>query len=476
MNLVILFEGRYIRFVRGSFKNGKIKIVGSSIIDLFDNGLVNSDYYDARKLLPIIRQHIIENKYEKCKVKVVLNNKQVIYRELSVPAVDKSETLNLVKNEMIISLNLSEDYLVNYIHLEDVEQDDEKSQRVLATAVLSMAMSDYVNLMKNLKMKLVELTVANDAVIGLLKNISKDATTLYFDVNRSYMRLYLFDHGKYVLTRNIRTYEDENYDIEDLRRMINDNIAKMEQFQYTRNLDAPIEKVEIFGNNKYLRFLPAENYDFSGEVAVIEKRPLYGNVERYETQVNALGAFVPTDNENDFMTLLKKHKTVTANKMNAATRSIIKTLIVCISVLAIMFGALFGYKIFIGLQIGQVEDYVEDTEVQKEYAKANKVIKRDSKLDDILLATKRTQNSLAQKAKFSNTLYNLVTNSGVTVISYSFDGKIVRIVAKATSTASPRAYAKILTDSKLFKSVDYYGFTSDTSGATFNVECELAKA
>ncbi|MEG0823102.1 MAG: hypothetical protein RSG07_01205, partial [Erysipelotrichaceae bacterium] len=159
MNLVILLEGRYIRFIQGSYKNGKIKISGSSIIDLFDSGLLNSDYFDVAKLLPIVRQHINENKYEKCKVKLVLNNKQVIYRELSVPSSNtQDETRTLVKNEMIMSLNLTDDYLVNYILLEETEVDGDKMQRVLATAVLGSALSDYVDLMKKLKMKLVGLT------------------------------------------------------------------------------------------------------------------------------------------------------------------------------------------------------------------------------------------------------------------------------------------------------------------------------
>ncbi|MEG0314307.1 MAG: hypothetical protein RR646_03480 [Erysipelotrichaceae bacterium] len=471
MNLVILLEGRYIRFIQGSYKNGKIKISGSSIIDLFDSGLLNSDYFDVAKLLPIVRQHINENKYEKCKVKLVLNNKQVIYRELSVPSSNtQDETRTLVKNEMIMSLNLTDDYLVNYILLEETEVDGDKMQRVLATAVLGTALSDYVDLMKKLKMKLVGLTVANDAVISLLNGISKDATTLFFDVNRSYMRLYLFDHGTYVLTRNIRTYEDESYDIEDLRRMINDNIAKMEQFQYTRNLDNPVTNVEIFGNNKYLRFLPAETYDFGGSVSVLEKRSIYNGVERYETLVNALGAYIPSEIENDFMGLLKERHAVKKG-MNTNTKAIVKVLVICLLGLGVVVAALGGGVAFFKIKTKVSNSYINDSDNQAEFAKADAIVKRDKALDDMVTQTEtiKAQIEAAPKlnAKLLASIYSNKISAKITSLTY--DLSTVAINAEVANSTDAAVYTQNLENSGLYDTVTYTGFSgSETYNFTVN--------
>ncbi|MEG0822973.1 MAG: hypothetical protein RSG07_00535, partial [Erysipelotrichaceae bacterium] len=251
----------------------------------------------------------------------------------------------------------------------------------------------------------------------------------------------------------------ESYDIEDLRRMINDNIAKMEQFQYTRNLDNPVTNVEIFGNNKYLRFLPAETYDFGGSVSVLEKRSIYNGVERYETLVNALGAYIPSEIENDFMGLLKERHAVKKG-MNTNTKAIVKVLVLCLLGLGLVVAALGGGVAFFKIKTKVANSYINDSDNQTEFAKADKIVKRDKALDDMVAqsATIKAQIDAAPKldAKLLASIYSNKISAKITSLTY--DLSTVAISAEVTDSKDAAIYTQNLENTGLYDSVTYTGF------------------
>lgn len=117
MILVILFEGQYIRFYQFSDNPHDLELKKSSVIDLNEKEIYNDDVYDLTKLEAIVRDEVKKQKYPRKNVKILLNNRQLILRELSVPMGNEDETQTMVANEMIMSLNLSNDYVVTYTKL-----------------------------------------------------------------------------------------------------------------------------------------------------------------------------------------------------------------------------------------------------------------------------------------------------------------------------------------------------------------------
>ncbi|HAH94731.1 MAG TPA: hypothetical protein DCM01_13350, partial [Dielma fastidiosa] len=85
MILVILFEGQYIRFYQFSDNPHDLELKKSSVIDLNEKEIYNDDVYDLTKLETIVRDEVKKQKYPRKNVKILLNNRQLILRELSVP-------------------------------------------------------------------------------------------------------------------------------------------------------------------------------------------------------------------------------------------------------------------------------------------------------------------------------------------------------------------------------------------------------
>ena len=66
---------------------------------------------------------------------VCINNSSVIYRELIIPEVDERRIPLIVRSEMISNLNLSPDYIMDYIVLNEFEEDTSKFLRIFSLIV-----------------------------------------------------------------------------------------------------------------------------------------------------------------------------------------------------------------------------------------------------------------------------------------------------------------------------------------------------
>lgn len=472
MNLIILFEGRYVRFIQGTYKGGRIQIVKQSAIDLYEHELYNQDLYDTNKLMPLIKVHMKEQKYGKKNIRVVLNNRQVIYRELSIPVANRNDSLNMVRNEMIASLNLNDDYLVNYV-LIDKKKDEkgEEYQRVLGTALLTSVLTRYLDLFKNVGVKIDSINVANDAVIKILKDVNNTKMTLYFDINKNYMRLFLFDRGEYVLTRNIRYYEDENYEIEDLKRMIIDNINKMEQFQSSRDREMTIEKVELFGNSKYIRYLADEEYgDY--EVSVLSSKPLYKDIANYEAYVNALGALMGVDNNYNFINLLKKYEKQhkSAGKKGNGGKTLRNSTILGVLIVVAVVGYQFGMKFVTEGKIKKTNNYINSPSVQERYLAAEHLVQSFERMQELQNITEDVKAQLHAMARFDQKAYDAIFTSDITVTSLTFNQEsMFTLTADAKESTGPAAYVAHLKSKDFISEINYNGYSGDTGRYSFTI-------
>ncbi|MCD8574923.1 MAG: hypothetical protein LRY28_05465, partial [Erysipelotrichaceae bacterium] len=174
-------------------------------------------------------------------------------REILVPKVDEKRLPFLVRSEMMSALHLTPEYLMDYIPLEEVEKDGNPMYRVLAVAILETAIESYVTAFKKANLKINTLDTASNAVIKMMSEFNVSNTTVQFivaDVQKGQLKLYLFDEGIYVLTRNTRlsVREDEAAEIDE----IVESISKMSQYTFTRNSKG-IHTIVYTGQDAILR-------------------------------------------------------------------------------------------------------------------------------------------------------------------------------------------------------------------------------
>lgn len=202
--------------------------------------------------------HVLGNNEKDCYICV--NNSNIIYRELLTPKLDAKKLPLLVRSEMMDELNLTPDYVIDYVILDDFynEELSEGNYRILAVAIQQSAVVAYIELCKQLKLNLLSITSATNSVIKLVDQIpelkSLDQVVIA-DVSSGQLKLFMFEFGKYIITRNTRVATYTGYNKEEIILDVEDSINKMNQFAYTRGPKTGIKKVVLFGIDELLEVI-----------------------------------------------------------------------------------------------------------------------------------------------------------------------------------------------------------------------------
>ena len=196
---------------------------------------------------------------------------------------------------MIASLDLTTDHIVDFIILEEVADAHKTNLRVLAVAIAQKALSSYVDLCLKLGLRPDAINTATSSVIKLVEksDLCKDGEPIIVaDVEKDVMRLYLFEHKKYILIRNTKLNEIEDDKKTEWISDIEDNINKMLQYQFTRESHTGVEKIFFFGNHPLLNEIQESvKVNLSIETSLYPKPDfLSGGDESYLPYLNAVGA------------------------------------------------------------------------------------------------------------------------------------------------------------------------------------------
>lgn len=187
---------------------------------------------------------------------VCLNNTSVIYREIITPKIDEKKLAFIVRSEMMDTLNLTPDYIMDFIILESIlDENEREAYRLLAVAVLDSALESYINLLRSLKIKPVVIDSATNAIIKVMETypvMEKMDQVIITEVGDGHLRLYLFDRGQYILSRNVRLVTYSDFAKDEYLDTIEDNISKMIQFSYTRGIKNGVDKIFLIGKDEIL--------------------------------------------------------------------------------------------------------------------------------------------------------------------------------------------------------------------------------
>lgn len=253
------------------FKNGSINLVEAKVRK---NGvLCNSAYsfdftdewidqqgirdYDFDNLVMLFEEKLADfNITDKKEAYLCLNNSSVIYREVITPKIDEKKLALIVRSEMMEALNLTPNYIMDYIMLEEIlDEDNRESYRLLAVAILDSALESYLNLMKALKIKPIVVDSATNSIIKIVSTIpemERMDQVIITEIGNGHLRLYLFDRGNYVLSRNIRMVSYDELTKDEYLTTIEDNISKMIQYSFTRGIKNGIDKIFLIGKDEFL--------------------------------------------------------------------------------------------------------------------------------------------------------------------------------------------------------------------------------
>ncbi|AMC93165.1 hypothetical protein AOC36_04015 [Erysipelothrix larvae] len=251
MKYVIEIRDQSILVLAGKHAKKKINLATDFRID-FDTPIIEDgkllNHYDIIKQ---IKEAIKAHHLVITKVRVIMNNKSILTRDLTIPKVEAKQKSTLIKNEMITLLNLNSDYVVDYRDLSDVRTKDGK-QRVLACALSGETIDSIEQFFKMLKIKIDSIDASVSTMIHFIQTfelVNKNLSSLVIDINDSYVRNYLFMNGELLLFRTFFIQEDANIELVTNRiYQIIDNIKQ----QHEGEAKQAISEIVLLGNrNRY---------------------------------------------------------------------------------------------------------------------------------------------------------------------------------------------------------------------------------
>lgn len=295
------------------FKNGSINLVEAK---LRKNGVMcKSTYsfefsdewidqqgirdYDFDNLVMLFEEKLTDfNITDKKEAYLCLNNSSVIYREVITPRIDEKKLALIVRSEMMEALNLTPNYIMDYIMLEEtVDENNRDSYRLLAVAILDSALESYLNLMKALKIKPVVVDSATNAIIkvvSMLPEMERMDQVILTEIGNGHLRLYLFDRGNYVLSRNIKMVSYDELTKDEYLSTIEDNISKMIQYSFTRGIKNGIDKIFLIGKDEVLQEIKENvSKNLLVECRILEQPEFVNGTCPYKTQyMNVFGTML----------------------------------------------------------------------------------------------------------------------------------------------------------------------------------------
>ncbi|PKM63629.1 MAG: hypothetical protein CVU96_06935 [Firmicutes bacterium HGW-Firmicutes-20] len=278
-------------------KSGPISISKTLFFEFPESWIDNQGVREIDEFGSLLAQHLTKNNIREKDCILCINNASIIYRELIIPKIDDKKTPFIVRSEMMNALNLTPDYIMDFIVLEEIQREEDATQlRVLAVAMLESAIESYLQAFKKAKCNVVAIDSATNAIIKLAnesKVFTDDDPVIIVDVGNSYLRLYLFENGMYVLSRNARLVSYSEGDKESVIPIVEDNINKMIQFSYTRSKKA-VKKIVLMGVDEILPDIQKVLFDsLFVPCDIIQMPSTFISTVGYQTKyVNAFGALI----------------------------------------------------------------------------------------------------------------------------------------------------------------------------------------
>jgi Tfp pilus assembly PilM family ATPase len=194
------------------------------------------------------------------------------------------------------ALNLTPDYIMDYIYLNDVEVEGNVQSRVLGVAMQVKAIESLLEVAKLCKLDVQGIDSATNSIIKMMDEnplLENTNQLIVADIGNGHLRLYLFENGIYALSRNNKIISYKEVTPEEVTNSIVDNINKMIQFSYTRKNGSDSKKIIITGIDEELedvqRFV-SENLLVDCEIL---GKPHYVTGQKFENRyTNAVGALL----------------------------------------------------------------------------------------------------------------------------------------------------------------------------------------
>ena len=202
-----------IKVVEGKFQKNILNINKLIEVETPEGIVADGKILDENYLVATLDKLIKENNIKAKDVIFTTNSSSIINRDILIPSVAEEELDTVVRYEIqqYLPINLN-DYVIQYIFLEEVSEDDEIKLKINVTAFPERMALSYYNVINSLSLNPYILDV-NYNSINKLANLGEftlneqyiiEGTVAFVDMGATSINVSIFKNGKVDFTRIIR--------------------------------------------------------------------------------------------------------------------------------------------------------------------------------------------------------------------------------------------------------------------------------
>lgn len=468
MSLSIEIRSNYVHLLEAKTNKNGLFVKKTFSYDFPEQWITEKGIVEGEAFANLLNQSLKENGFTDRHCSLCLNNASILSRELIIPKVDARKIPLIVRSELISTLNLTPQYVVDFIELENFEEEGNPVIRVLAVASLKSAIESYLEVCKLCNLKLDEIDSATNGLIKFASRsqiLTKDDQIIVADIGKDNLRLYLFEHQKYILTRTTKLNPYASRTQDEIVEIIEDNLNKMIQFSFTRNDQRGIKTIILIGIDELLPELKIRvEKNLNVSCKILDKPNFISNKSIYETRyVNTMGVLLR--NKHD-MNLLLSFQAELKYKKNQTSSAKLYLAIILASLLILSAYAvsLILDSMRYARQIETLEAFINSPSTLQKLSDVNHAQDNLVRLDQIESQVDVLNKSLEDVPRFSSEILNLIIKfkpDAVHVDKLEFNLSYVMIDFHEHLSSTAAQYVLDLQESNAFLDVSYVGYVYD---------------
>lgn len=301
---------RNIRIIKGTEAKNKISISSAATLNVDEDIIVNGHVKDVPRLVILMNQKIKSSHMMDKEAVVSISSNMTIFKELVVRRVQKdSEQAKIVKAEMQQKVGIDDSYAISYTIVNGNAADDEVT--VLATACPIEVIDSYKRVFQMLSIPLKSVMIGCNCITKVLLSDDKNKSRmplLAVQIDNNFISLNIYENNQLSFSR-FASIDPQDYDnsADYVYEAVNENIFRMLQFHKSRNGNAPIRNVVLYGDTREFTRITRdlEQMDINTSVIAAPRNVKgYQNLE-FSLYANAIGAMFSRDKINEKINLLE---------------------------------------------------------------------------------------------------------------------------------------------------------------------------
>lgn len=257
MACVIEIRDQELYVLIGNTSRGKLDVSRAFRVYLAESIFKNNEVVFTDSVISQIATTFEKHGIKESKVKVVINHRTALTKDILVPKTDNKKMGFLVENEMTVLFNLTKDFIVDYTTIGEADNEGVPQVRALACALRKTIIRGLEDFFGQLNMKIVSIDVATISFMNFIAKtnvVDSVDPMIIIDASSSYIRYYLYNGKKFILMRTLYIHIDDDHNMISKRVLHVLELMSQSQLSITGQ---PVERVKLLGFEKRFGMMSA---------------------------------------------------------------------------------------------------------------------------------------------------------------------------------------------------------------------------